>query len=244
VVATVSGPDHAVLFESPDVTTLYSQYRQTKLNINLYSQNLKRLKEMFDNHNVTASEVNRAENDLAIARTTLTETQAKLRTAGFNPAELDRAGVSTVWIISDVAESQLSEVQSGEEVPIVFNAFPETEFIGHVASIGDVVDPITRTVKVRSVLVNRKNKMLPGMFAVVDFGDPTDSVVKLNSSAIVTVDGKDYCFVEKEKGVYERREVIIKVSGEDGVVVMKGLKNGDKAVTEGAILLKGISFGY
>jgi hypothetical protein len=248
VVATissaVSSKEKIILFDSPDVTSLYSQYRQTKANLNLFTENLKRIRDMFENHGATAKDVNQAENDLSLAKASFSELEGKLRSSGFNPIELENASESTVWLLSDVPESQLNEVQNREAVDVYFNSFPDKKLEGHVTAIGDVVDPITRTIKVRVKMNNYMGKLIPGMFASVDYGDPISGVIKLPATCVVSVDGIDYVFIEKSPGEFERREVTIKKSATDDVVISHGLSNGEKIVINGTILLKGISFGY
>jgi len=163
---------------------------------------------------------------------------------GLAPAELGTATPGTVWLISDVTEEQLHEVQKGERVNIAFQAFPGAPVSGRAEAIGDVVDPATRTVKVRITAPNPKGRILPGMFARVDFGDPTSGVVPLPASAVVTVEGKDYVFVESSPGEFQRRRVLLVSSDANRVIVGKGLDNGERVVTSGAMLLKGLSFGY
>ncbi len=82
------------------------------------------------------------------------------------------------------------------------------------------------------------------MFAKIDYGDPMPSVFTLPNSSIVTVDGKDYVFVKSSPGIFERRSVNIVNSATDHVVVSRGLNDGDEVVTGGALLLKGLSFGF
>ena len=248
VVATisnsVSSKDNIIMFDTPDVTSLYSQYRQTKANIVLYTKNLSRIKEMYENQGATARDMNQAENDLNLSKTFLTEMEGRLRSMGFNPVELDNASSSKVILISDVPEGKLKEVQNGEDVPIVFNSFPEVTLHGNVSSIGDVVDPVTRTVKVRISLKNYKNKLIPGMYCKVDFGDDMNKVVSLPPDAVVSVDGKDYIFIEETKGVFLRKTVSTEHSTTKRIIVTKGINEGDLVVIDGAMLLKGLSFGY
>jgi cobalt-zinc-cadmium efflux system membrane fusion protein len=157
---------------------------------------------------------------------------------------LDAVPPGTIWLICDVLESQLREVQQGEDVPIVFSAFPETVVHGHADALGEVVDPVTRTVKVRVSAANPRGRILPGMFARVDFGDPIDNVVVLPLSAVVTVEGRDYAFVQKADGEFFRLPITLASSGATDAVVSKGIADGDRVVIEGVMLLKGLSFGY
>lgn len=241
---SVSSSDKIILFDSPDMTTLYSQYKQTKTNIELYTKNLARVREMFANQGVTMKDVNEAENDLNLAKTTLTEMEGRLRSAGYNPIELENAGGATVWLISDVPEGLIHEVQNGEQVHIKFNAFQGLVLKGTVRSIGDVVDPVTRTIKVRVEMENYQGKLIPGMYATVDFGDPRNSVVVLPLAGVVTVDGKNYVFVENNPGEFIRREVMVENSTSDSIIIASGIKTGERVATNGAMLLKGLSFGY
>lgn len=248
IVAVVSAAegtqDKIILFDSPEVTSLYSQYRQSKTSVLRTANNLSRIRNMYENQTATGKDVNEAETDAANALAAKSEYEAKLRALGFNALELDNVPAGRVWLISDVIDAQLSEVQKGEDVDIVFSSYPEKKYTGKADAIGDVIDPVTRTVKVRVTLPNVHGKLLPGMFARVDFGDPLKSVIILPLSAVVTVDAKDYVFVETAPGEYRRREVTTVHSSSTGVVVKEGLQDGEHVVAEGVMLLKGLSFGY
>lgn len=233
-----------VLFDSPDVTSLYSQYKQAKSNAEFTTKNLQRLREMFETHAATEKDINQAEADAANARTAKSEYESKLRAAGFRPEELERITPGTVWLICDLPEAQLSEVQKGEDVDVYFTTFPDKKFVGKEESLGEVVDPATRTVKIRVSMKNPGGKFLPGMFAKVDFGDPVNGVILLPASATVTVEGKDFVFVESADGQFQRREIGATNTPDGRVVAQRGLDEGERVVVDGAMLLKGLSFGF
>jgi len=236
--------DRAILFDSPDVTSLYSQYRQARTNMQKTELNLRRVNEMFATQGATARDVTEAQTDAANARASMAEVEAKLMALGFNPGDLDKAAPGTVWIISDVNDTQLGDVQKGEDVDIYFNAFPDKKYAGRAVAIGGVLDPATRTIKVRVEARNPAGLFLPGMFARVDYGDPVDNVIVIPTSAIVTVEGTDYVFVETVPHVFERRAINTRYPSDKSVVVLKGVNEGDHVVVSGAMLLKGLSFGY
>jgi cobalt-zinc-cadmium efflux system membrane fusion protein len=248
VVASISfsmtSKDRLVLFDSPDVQTLYSLYRQSRANVRLSSDNLGRVKQMFDNQGATVRDLNQAENDAANARSSMAEMEGRLRAIGFDPVELESDSSNKTWLICDVPENELHEVQKGEDVDVYFSSFPDKKYIGRADAIGDIIDPVTRTVKVRVTLPNPKGRFLPGMYARVDFGDPVDGVILLPLSAVVTVNSQDYVFVEVAPREYQRREVTIVSSNAKEVIVLKGLESGARVVTSGAMLLKGLSFGF
>ncbi len=248
VVASIRaiGPenDRAILFDSPDVTSLYSQYRQARTNAEKTDLNLRRVNEMFATQGATARDVTEARTDAANARATMAEAEGKLMALGFNPADLEKARPGTVWIISDVNDTQLGDVQKGEDVDIYLNAYPGRKFIGRAVEVGEILDPVTRTVKVRVEARNPRGEILPGMYARVDYGDPISNVIVVPSSAIVSVEGNDYVFVEASPHVFQRRQISARYPNADSLVVLKGVDEGDKIVVSGAMLLKGLSFGY
>lgn len=242
--SAISSKEKIVLFESSDIATLYSQYKQAKANVELTQKNLDRVKDMFNNLAATGKDINQSENDAANARTSLAETESRLRTSGFNPKELDETPAGTIWMIADVVENQLNEVEKGESVDIFFNAFPDKKFIGNAVAIGDVVDPTTRTVKVRVILKNPENKFLPGMFGKVDFGDPKNNTIIIPLTSIVTVEGKDYVFIDNGNGTFRRQQIIISQQTNSVAVILSGIKDGEKVVDDGSMLLKGLSFKF
>jgi len=236
--------DRLVLFDSPDVTSLYSQFRQASANAARADKNLARVRDMFQNQAATAKDLNDAENDAATARAAKAESDAKLRALGYDPGDFDRVRPGTAWLMCDVTEAQLPDVQKGEDVPIRLASFPDARLHGRADAIGEVIDPVSRTVKVRVSMPNPAGRVLPGMFARVDFGDPISGVVLLPATAVVTVEGADYAFVQTSDSTFARRQVTLGSSGSEEVIVLKGLKDGERVVTAGAILLKGLSFGY
>ena len=244
IVPGLSSTDRIVMFDSPDVTSLYSQYRQSSANVARASKNLSRIKDMFQNQAATAKDMNDAENDAATAKAAMAESESKLRGLGYNPPEFNTVAPGTAWLMCDVPESQLNEVQRGEDVPIQLSSFPDGRFRGRADAIGEVVDPVTRTVKVRVSMPNPRGRILPGMFARVDFGDPISGIVLFPASGVVTVEGADYAFIQLNDSEFVRRRITIGSSGAKDVIVLKGLSDGERVVTDGAMLLKGLSFGY
>ncbi len=146
--------------------------------------------------------------------------------------------------MADVPESQLGEVNKGEAVDIYFNAFPDKKFEGRAVSIGDVVDPTTRTVKVRVTMKDPQGKFLPGMFGRIDFGDPKDNVLLVPLSSVCTVEGSNYVFIQTAPNEFQREKVILGLQNNANVIVLTGISSGEKLVTAGTMLLKGLSFNF
>ena len=239
-----SGREHVVLFESPDATTTWSQYRQGRVLVERTTKALARVQEMYQNLGATGREVTEAETDLATARATAAESEGRMRALGFNPSDLQAVSGNITWLMADVPEAELHNVPKGSRVTVRFTSFPEETVTGRAEAISDIVDPSSRTVRVRIAVPNPQRRLLPGMFARVTFGDPRHGVRLLPSSAVVTVEERSYVFVRVKENEFVRREVTLQRAGSDAVIVLAGLADGDLVVSSGALLLKGLSFGY
>lgn len=244
ITQSVSGGNQIVLFESADINTLYADYVRSRNSMTRTVKNLNRLKDMFRNQVATEKDIIEAEADANNAKAELAETEGKIRALGFNPAELDRVKKDTVWLISDVPESDLNNVEKGKKVKIKFTSFPELDLKGVAEAIGDNVDPTTRTVKVRIAMSNEKNQFKPGMFAHVEFGDTVGASFVIPFTSIFTVEGNAFAFVQKSPGEFEKRALILGNSDKTKVEVIKGLTWGEEVVVSGTLLLKGLSIGY
>ncbi|TGK06237.1 HlyD family efflux transporter periplasmic adaptor subunit [Leptospira fletcheri] len=243
---SVSGEgEPIILFESAELNDLYVGYIHSKNSLSRSRKALARIQDMFKHRVATEKDLVEAETNADNDAAELAEFEGKLRAVGLNPASLNRAGAKTAWIMCDVPESQLQNLNKGKKVKVKFSSFPNEEWVGVAQSLGDNVDPITRTVKVRIEIMNNGYKLKPGMYAVVKFPEETkgDTVV-LPFNSVVTVEGKNYVFVEEAPGDFYRREVTLGISSRERVNVLEGLTKGDKVVVEGAILLKGLSFGF
>jgi len=242
---SVSNGARIILFESAELNDLYVGYVHAKNKLHRSNKNLNRIKDMFVHRVATEKDLVESETDAGNDAAELAEFEGKLRAQGLNPSELSTAGSLKAWIITDVPESQISTLKKGRKVKVVFASFPDEEFIGTAEAIGDNVDPLTRTAKMRIIVVNEKYRLKPGMFGVVKFPEQTggDSVV-LPYTAIVTVEGKNYVFVEEKPLTFKRREVVLGISTKERVNIIEGLSPGEKVAIQGSILLKGLSFGF
>ncbi len=240
---SVSG-GRIVLFESPDINGTYASYQVSKTSLIRASKNLARVQDMFKNQVATQKDIIEAEAAVNSAQAETSEYEGKLRALGFNPSELQFVNSNIVWLICDIPETNMSVIKKGKEVKVHFASFPEQTLKGKADAIGDNVDPLTRTVKVRVSLPNKDGKFKPGMFAKVEFGDEAKDVAVIPFTSVVTVEGQAYVFVQTTPGEFVRRPVVLGNSGSDNVSIVQGLFPGEEVVTGGAMLLKGLSFGY
>ena len=131
----------------------------------------------------------------------------------------------------------------GQEVELKTDARPGEAFRGHVAFIVPVIDEATRTAKVRLEFPNPKGVLHAGQLVtariLADSRRDAIEVLSVPRSAVEQVEGKTVVFVERDGGQgFERRNVLLGMSGGDRVEVRKGLTAGERVAVEGAFLLK------
>ncbi len=74
------------------------------------------------------------------------------------------ADLSKVWVQLDAYESDVAWIRYGQELEFATEAYPGEVFHGRVSFIDPILNPKTRTVKVRVNVDNRSGKLKPEMF--------------------------------------------------------------------------------
>jgi len=144
------------------------------------------------------------------------------------------ADLSQVWVVCDVFENDLGDVHLGDSATIKLNAFGDRVFRGTVADVSRVLDPATRSAKVRIVLTNEDGSLRPGMFAVAKFQSrkKTERAV-VPATAIMRLHDKDWVF--RKEGDKSFRRVVVQADGlaPDGMQeIRQGVKPGDEVVAK------------
>ncbi len=145
--------------------------------------------------------------------------------------------LSSVWIDANVFEKDLERVKQGQAVKVTVPAFPDSPFYGRVLLITSLIDPDTRTVRVRTEVPNRDGRLKPEMFANVEIITAShQTAVTVPLAAVLDDGGKSVVFVADGKE-YKKTEVSLGLKSDDRVEVITGLKEGDKVVVKGNYLL-------
>jgi membrane fusion protein, heavy metal efflux system len=148
------------------------------------------------------------------------------------------ANLSNVWVNAEVYEDQLAKLRVGLPVSVETAAYPGARFTARVEQIGSTVDPDKHTVAVRGVLPNPAGKLKPGMFVTVSLGGVSNlEAVTVPATAIVTEGDKRAVFIETAPNHYEKREIAVGDEQEGAVIVKSGLKEGERVVTKGSLLV-------
>jgi len=148
------------------------------------------------------------------------------------------ADLSSVWVSSDVPESSIRFIQVGEPIDVELTAYPGETFHGKVTRIADMVDPQTRTIKVRAVMDNARGKLRPEMYATIRHTDSMKTLPVIPVGALLQGDGKTSVWVQTAPGHFQTVEVKTGDRTGDMLPVLSGLKTGDHVVVDGAMLLR------
>jgi cobalt-zinc-cadmium efflux system membrane fusion protein len=146
------------------------------------------------------------------------------------------ADLSNVWVVCDVYENDLGDVHVGDPAEIRLNAFPDRVFKGTVSDISRVLDPTTRSAKVRIVLGNREGAFRPGMYAVATFRSRRlKPHLVVPATAVMRLQDKDWVF--RKEGANSFRRIEVQTTGlPDGMQqIQQGAKAGDELVADALV---------
>jgi membrane fusion protein, heavy metal efflux system len=142
------------------------------------------------------------------------------------------ADLTQVWAVCDVFENDLGLVHVGDTAEVRLNAFPDRVFSGKVSDISRVLDPNTRSAKVRIVLANVDGSLRPGMFAVATFRSrKTQPHVVVPTTAVMRLHDKDWVFRKEASNRFRRMEVHTRGVTPDGFSELEdGIEPGQQVV--------------
>jgi cobalt-zinc-cadmium efflux system membrane fusion protein len=147
--------------------------------------------------------------------------------------------LSTLWAVAEIDESSLSRVRTGRPVDVFVAAYPKERFSGTITFIGDVVNPKTRRITVRSTVPNRDGRLKPEMFATVALGEGEPrEVVAVPPTAIQTIDDRQVVFVAGGNGRFSPRPVKLGAEQDGLVEIAEGLAAGERIAVSGSFVLK------
>lgn len=146
--------------------------------------------------------------------------------------------VSSLWLLADVFEQDLSLVQIGAEVKASFRAWPNRIFSGRITFIYPTINPATRTVRVRVDLANSDGALKPDMYATAEIGAPVAAaVVTVPVSAVIDSGTRQAVLVARAPGKYEPRAVTLGQRNDTYVEIRDGLADGETVVTGANFLI-------
>lgn len=114
---------------------------------------------------------------------------------------------STVYVDLNIFEKDLSRISKGQKVKIETSTYGDEVFEGNIANINSIFDDASRTVKVRVLIKNKDNKLLPNMFVTAKILIEENNVKAVSKSSLIEEGESKYIFVRtNEKSEHEHKE--------------------------------------
>lgn len=146
--------------------------------------------------------------------------------------------LSSVWVEMDVYEHDAALVDLGQEVLLKFTALPGLEIPGKIDFISPVLNPDSRTLKVRTTIENPKGRIKPGMAAEALLNVRLDGEpLSVPRSAIIDTGKRKVVWTKVDEKTFQAKTVKTGFESEGYVEVVEGLKAGEEIVLEANFLL-------
>jgi cobalt-zinc-cadmium efflux system membrane fusion protein len=141
------------------------------------------------------------------------------------------ADLSTVYVLVNVYESDIANIQTGDPVKVTTLAYPDKVFQGKIDRIDNMLDPDNKVMHARVKITNPGNLLKPGMFAnVLIKAKSGEDLPEVNSNSLVFDNDRNYVIVVDGKAKVHIQPVIIAKTVEDRAYISQGLKPGDRVV--------------
>jgi cobalt-zinc-cadmium efflux system membrane fusion protein len=158
---------------------------------------------------------------------------------GSAPPPFSVADISTMWMLANVAETDVPLIHVDQQVKVSVMAYPDKVFEGRITSVDSMVDPNTHRMLIRSTINDPKHELRSNMFATftIRTGDPVRSVAVPLDGVVREGDGTMTVWVTSDRRRFTQRTVKIGMQKDGRRQILDGLKAGELAATDGAVFL-------
>ena len=147
------------------------------------------------------------------------------------------ADLSTVWVYANVFQDDVGRLKPNDAAQVSVDAYPGRKFNGRIDQILPQVDPTTRTVRVRLVFRNPGVILKPGMYVNVAISVPLGRQMVVPASAVLQSGAQAIAFINHGNGNLEPRTIQVGPQIGDALIVLSGLKVGEKVVSSANFLV-------
>lgn len=164
----------------------------------------------------------------------------ELRPEQFGPGALALFVVSdpsSLWVQIDAQEADINALKPGANFELNVAAFGDKKFKGRVIASADVIDPNTRTIKVRGLIENTNRLLKAEMLGTARINRALGAGLAVPASAVLLRGTQHWVFVKKSVDTFEPRIVKLSYEGNTVSIIKSGLEPNDQVVTENSLLL-------
>jgi len=146
--------------------------------------------------------------------------------------------LKNVWVNANVFEADISKVKEGYHVKVSTLAYPDKFFAGTIEKISEVLDPASKTLKVRIRLDNAEKLLRPEMFAkVIVTNTENRKATTIPSQSLISLNSKTFVVVFNSKSDMKIAEVSVLKSAGDKTYISDGVTPGQKIITRNQLLV-------
>lgn len=148
------------------------------------------------------------------------------------------ADLSSVWVVGDVPEQIARDVKINQHAEINVPALgDEISFDGRIIFVADTLNPLTRTVMVRTLVENPTRNLKPDMLANMHIVDNRTKSLVVPETAVVRENNRDYVFLAQGNNKFLRVPVELGSEVAGMYPVLKGVAIEQEIVLDGAFHL-------
>lgn len=137
--------------------------------------------------------------------------------------------IDPVIVRFSINEKLISQIKTGQEVVVRFDAWPDKSYKGKISVIHPRFNTITRSTEAEVTISNPNSELKPGMFARVIMSGIEKSGCSIPISAIITKKGMEYVWTEVDGKAYLKEIERLAMKNEDAIVL--GIDPGTHVIT-------------
>jgi membrane fusion protein, copper/silver efflux system len=149
----------------------------------------------------------------------------------------DVSDLSTIWVVADIYENELSVIKVGDTAKIQLSYFPGKELTSKIDFVSPTLSSETRTAQIRFSIPNTGGKLKPGMFTDVELKINLGNRLAVPDEAVIDTGLRQIVYVDKGDGHFEPRAITPGLRAEKLVEVLAGLNAGEKVASSANFLI-------
>lgn len=148
------------------------------------------------------------------------------------------ADLSSIWFLVDVFEHQAEWVSTGQTAIVHLPFAPGQSWEGTVDYVYPILDPRTRTIKVRLRFDNPGEALKPNMYGDITIQSaPRQDVLSIPREAVIRTGTSEHVILALGNGRFKPAAVVTGVEAGERTEVVSGLNDGDIVVVSGQFLI-------
>lgn len=236
-----------------------AQLKAARVNLAEQKREYKRIENLVEQKSVSASELDRLQSSIDLAKARINEAQAKIADrrirAPFSgqlglrfvsPGALLSPGdiitsldkIEQLEVEFELAETYLPYIQPGQKLKATSNAYPQLEFKGEIETLDSRVNNATRSIRVRATIENKEEKLKPGMMLVLSIVSEQRQAIMIPEEAVFMRANQHYVYAVNESMSVSEKAVEVGLRTRGKVEIINGLDNGEQIVHQGLLKVR------